>query len=235
VKKIWISGASSGIGRALAIESAKRGYLVYGTSRSIERLTDLSKLVDSVVDFANFQVSVCDISNRSEVEKYVKGAFGDNAPDVLINSAGVTSFKEALDTDLEETEQIIFTNLLGSIYTIKSVLPAMVKRRSGMIVNINSVAALDRLKGSSVYSATKAGLLQFSRVLREEVRENNIKIIDILPGATETPIWHEKVRAKYSDKMMSPEKLAGYIIDFVEDESNIVQEEVVFRPITGNL
>ena len=65
--------------------------------------------------------------------------------------------------------------------------------------------------------------------------ENNIKVIDILPGATETPIWHEKVRAKYSEKMMQPAGLARHIVNFLSDDSNIVQEEVVFRPVTGNL
>ncbi len=131
-------------------------------------------------------------ADSKSVEEFYKTTFSDDAPDALVNSAGITAFKYAAETSIEEFEGIIKTNLLGSVYAIHSVLPVDDYRKSGTILNISSVAAIKVLKGSSIYSASKAGLLQYSRVLREEVREHNIKVIDVLPGATETPIWDEK-------------------------------------------
>lgn len=231
MKLIWISGASTGIGNAITKEALSRGYKVVATSRSADNLASLREESGN----SGLVTAVCDVSRIETIRNFHSEVLNSEAPDILINCAGVTTFKEAAVTSIEEIDSIIGTNLLGAVYAIQTVLPGMIARNSGTIVNINSVAALDRLKASSIYSASKAGLLQYSRVVREEVRANNIKVIDILPGATETPIWHEKVRAKYSDKMMKPADLARHIINFVSDESNLVQEEVVFRPVTGNL
>lgn len=231
MKTIWISGASTGIGKAITFEALSRGFRVVATSRNAENLAGLSREAGN----GDLVTAVCDVSEIESVRSFYSGTLENEAPDILISCAGVTTFKDAAVTPIEEVDAIIRTNLLGSVYAIQTILPSMISRKSGTIVNINSVAALDRLKASSIYSASKAGLLQYSRVLREEVREHNIKVIDILPGATETPIWHEKVRAKYSEKMMKPVDLARHIINFVSDETNLVQEEVVFRPVTGNL
>lgn len=231
MKKIWISGASTGIGRALTLEALSRGFSVIATSRNSANLGVLAE----EAGHPNLITSICDVSDPASIREFFVHTLMNEAPDVLINCAGITTFKEAKDTSFEEVDAIIRTNLTGAVCAIQAVLPGMIKRGSGAIVNINSVAALDRLKASSIYSASKAGLLQYSRVLREELRENNIKVIDILPGATETPIWPGKVRAKYSGKMIQPAGLARHIINFLSDESNIVQEEVVFRPVTGNL
>ena len=231
MKTIWVSGASTGIGNAITKEALSSGYRVIATSRSAE---NLAKLKAEAGD-GRLVTAVCDVSRIESIRGFFKDTLNGEAPSILINCAGVTTFKEAALTSFEEIDSIISTNLLGAVYTIQTVLPGMIARNSGTIVNINSVAALDRLKASSIYSASKAGLLQYSRVVREEVRANNIKVIDILPGATETPIWHEKVRAKYAEKMMKPDDLARHIIKFISGESNLVQEEVVFRPVTGNL
>jgi short-subunit dehydrogenase len=111
----------------------------------------------------------------------------------------------------------------------------MISRKSGTILNISSVASIKILKGSSVYSASKAGLLQYSRVLREEVRLHNIKVIDVLPGATETPIWNQNVRNKHGERMMKPTDVGKLVIQLVSQSGNMVTEEVVLRPVTGDL
>ena len=228
---IWISGASTGIGKALVAEAVANGFSVIATSRSRENLDSLLSSVNS----PNLKTAVCDISSSGSIELFFKDEMGGEAPSILINCAGVTTFKEAVNTSIEEVDAIIKTNLLGSVYTIQAVLPSMIRRGSGTILNISSVASRDVLKASSIYSASKAGLLQYSRVVREEVREHNIKVIDVLPGATETPIWHEKVRQKHHDRMMQPESLAKFIVGFLKDDTNIVPEEIIFKPVTGNL
>lgn len=231
MRKIWVSGASTGIGQALVAEAISNGFGVVATSRRKENLERLSQLVNS----KNLITAVCDVSSIESINSFFETEFKTESPSILINCAGITTFKDAVKTSIEEFDSIIKTNLLGSVYTIRTVLPSMIEKKSGTILNISSVASRDVLKASSIYSASKAGLLQFSRVVREEVREHNIKIIDVLPGATETPIWHEKVREKYSDRMMQPESLAKFIVNLLLDETNIVPEEIIFKPVTGNL
>lgn len=228
---IWISGASTGIGKALVAQAVAGGFQVIATSRNRENLDSLSGAVNS----PNLKTAVCDVSSSGSVESFFETVMNGEAPSILINCAGVTTFKEAVNTSIEEVDAIIKTNLLGSVYTIQAVLPSMIKRGSGTILNISSIASRDVLKASSIYSASKAGLLQYSRVVREEVRQHNIKVIDVLPGATETPIWHEKVREKYRERMMQPESLAKFIVGFLKDDTNIVPEEIIFKPVTGNL
>ncbi|MCB0753743.1 MAG: SDR family NAD(P)-dependent oxidoreductase, partial [Ignavibacteriae bacterium] len=153
----------------------------------------------------------------------------------LINNAGITSFKPFKDNTNEEIESIIDTNLKGSIYSVKTVLPEMIVRKSGLIINILSVAANTVFTNSSIYAASKAGLAAFSKVLREELREYNIPVINIYPGATSTEIWPEKTIEKFSHRMMNSTKLADLIFDIYKNSTNLSPEEIVVRPITGDL
>lgn len=229
--RIWVSGSSSGIGKAIVKEALANGHCVVATSRNLKNLEMLKLEMTS----DSLTVYQCDVSDSKSVEEFYQKAFPEGGPDALVNSAGITTFKDAAETSIAEIDGIIRTNLLGSVYAIQSVLPEMITKKSGIIMNISSVAAIKVLKGSSIYSASKAGLLQYSRVLREEVREHNIKVIDVLPGATETPIWDEKVRTKYSDRMMKPASVAGLVVGLLSKPGNLVAEEIVLRPVTGDL
>ncbi len=229
--KIWVSGASSGIGKAIVNEALAKGLSVVATSRDAKKLQLLSNELNS----GALVVSQCDVSDSKSVEEFYKKTFSSEGPDALVNSAGITVFKNAAETSIAEVDGIIKTNLLGSVYAIHSVLPSMISKKQGTIINISSVAAIKILKGSSIYSASKAGLLQYSRVLREEVREHNIKVIDVLPGATETPIWDEKVRNRHKDRMMKPEDVAAFVVELLTGSGNMVAEEIVLRPVTGDL
>ncbi|GAB1441651.1 SDR family oxidoreductase [Ignavibacteriales bacterium] len=229
--RIWVSGASSGIGKAIVKEALLMGHSVVATSRSIEKLQLLKEELSSEL----LIISECDVADSKSLQEFYKKTFSENGPDALVNSAGITVFKNGAETSILEVDGIIKTNLLGSVYAIQSVLPAMIAKKSGTILNISSVAAIKVLKGSSIYSASKAGLLQYSRVLREEVRQHNIRVIDVLPGATETPIWDEKVRNRHRERMMSPSDVAELVVRILSDAGNMVVEEIVLRPVTGDL
>ncbi|MCW8849036.1 MAG: SDR family oxidoreductase, partial [Melioribacteraceae bacterium] len=186
-------------------------------------------------DTTNFRYIENDVSNFDQVAAISKEIQENYSLECLINNAGITSFKPFIENSIEDIDKIIKTNLNGSIYTIKSVLPQMIENQSGTIINILSVAAKKIFTNSSIYAASKAGLELFSKVLREEIREHNIRIINIYPGATSTEIWPENAIDKFSDKMMSPEKLAKFIFDIYSNSSDISPEEIVIRPITGDL
>lgn len=230
---VWITGASSGIGRALTVEFASNKKLVAASARTKDALNRLKK--ELAVDKKSIETFPVDVADYKQVNETVSKIENDFEIDCLINNAGATTFKLAKNNSLEEIDKILSTNLNGAIYAIQSVLPKMIERNRGTIINIISVAAVKVLTKSSLYAASKAGLLAYSKVIREELRENNIRIINILPGATRTPIWPNSVLEKYSERMMSPADLAKLIFHLYSINSNLVPEEVVIRPVKGDL
>jgi 3-oxoacyl-[acyl-carrier protein] reductase len=230
---IWITGAGSGIGKAAAKEFARTGSKVFVSSR---RKTELERLNTELKD-ENLSVEIfpCNIASSANVDQTVKKILATNKINCLINNAGITSFKLAEDNSINEIDDVIHTNLLGPIYSIKSVLPSMIKNSGGTIINILSVVTKKVFSQSSAYSASKHGLVGYTNSLREEVRKYNIRIINVVPGATQTPIWSSEIREKYGDRMMSPDEIAQVIVWLYLQKGNLVTEEIVLRPILGDL
>lgn len=230
---IWITGASSGIGKAAALEFASIGAKVVISSRRHSFLEIIKK--EAGKNAHNIEILPCNIESLQNVEQAAKKILSGNNIGCLINNAGVTSFKSAEENTIKEIEEVINTNLLGSIYCIKSVLPNMIENRNGTIINILSTAADQVLINSSAYSASKAGLLAYSDVLREEVRKHNIRVINILPGPTYTNMWPQDVLKQYGDEMMQPQDVARVLVSAYLQEKQLVTEKIVLRPIRGNL
>jgi len=229
---IWITGASSGIGKSLAIKFADSDHKVIGSARRIELINEFR---EELRNPDNLIANKNNVSNSEEVFSLASKLQKDYKIECLINNAGITSFKPFTENSSSDIEEIIDTNLKGSIYTIKSVLPQMIENNSGVIINILSVAANKIFENSSLYAASKAGLKTFAQVLREEVRDKNIRIINIYPGATSTEIWPNSVLQNHSDKMMSSEQLANLVYDIFSNSKYISPEEIEVKPITGDL
>jgi len=230
---IWITGASSGIGKAAAIEFARTGCRVFASSR---RVTELERLNKSLKE-ENLELEVfpCNVASSANVEQTAKKILSSYEIDCLINNAGITSFKLAEENSINEIDDIINTNLLGSIYTIKSVLPHFIEKGGGTIINVLSTAAKKIFTNSSAYAASKTGLKTYADVLREEVRKYKIKVVNIIPGATVTPMWSQEVRKEHSHRMMEPEDIARYLVWVFLQKENVISEEIVIRPIEGDL
>jgi 3-oxoacyl-[acyl-carrier protein] reductase len=177
----------------------------------------------------------CNVASAANVDQTVKKLFVEYPIHCLINNAGVTSFKAAEDNSVQEINDIINTNLLGSIYTIKYILPHFIKQGEGTIINIISSAARKVFTNSSAYTASKAGLLGYTNVLREEVRKYNIRVINIFPGATETPMWSTEMRKEHSFRMMTSEEVSRLLVWVYLQEGNMVPEEIMIKPIEGDL
>ncbi|MBS1491859.1 MAG: SDR family oxidoreductase [Bacteroidetes bacterium] len=233
-KVIWVTGASTGIGREIANEFSKAGHIVVVTGRRKSRLVAIA----SEIKFAGREATafVCNmLSERSIIgtAKRIREKYG--RIDCLINNAGVTSFKSFLETKSFDFDNIINTNLRGSFLAMKYVLPQMIKNKRGHIINILSIAATHVFENSTVYSASKAGLLALTNSLREEVRHLNIKVSNVLPGPTETAMWDSKTRQKYASKMMTPNEVAQIVVSIFDQPKKVVIEDITIRPIKGNI
>lgn len=230
-KLVWVTGGSSGIGNAISRLFIEKGKTVLVTARSLDKLEKLRQ------EFENEHVFIeqCDIRDYNSLKIIYNSYKSSYIFDTLINNAGVTSFKPFKYNDIEEIDSIVKTNLLGAIYATQIVLPDFISNNKGKIINVLSVAAIKTFTNSSIYAASKAGLLAFSNVLREEIRKYNISVTNILPGATATPIWSEDNIAKFSERMMNPEDVAELIYNLYINESTVIPEEITIRPILGDL
>jgi short-subunit dehydrogenase len=233
-KVIWITGASTGIGREIAMEFSKAGHIVVATARRKSRLVNLA----SEIKFAGREASafVCNVASERSVQitaKRIREKYGKI--DCLVNNAGVTIFKSFTDTKVYEFDYVMETNLRGAFLCMKSVLPQMLKIKKGHIINIISVAANTVYEDSSVYSASKAGLLALTNSLRKETRRYNIKITNILPGATETAMWDSKTRTRYKSRMLSPSDVAKVVIQTFEQPKKVMLEDIIIRPLKGDI
>jgi len=169
------------------------------------------------------------ISTASQIRTHV------GPIDVLINNAGKTVFKNFLSTTLAEFDSIIDTNLRGQIVAIKSILPSMVRRKHGWIINVLSHAAVKTFESSAAYTATKAGMLGLAKVLREELRPSRIKVVNVIPGPTDTSMWSASSRTKYAHRMMSPKSVAESVLALYQMPDDVVADELIIRPIQGDI
>ena len=230
---IWITGASSGIGKAAASEFARTGCRVFVSARRATELERFNKELNK--DKIELDIFPCNVASSANVEQTVKKILAIHKIDCLINNAGITSFKLAEENSINEIDDIINTNLLGSIYTIKSVLPGMIEQGGGTIINILSSTTKKVFTHSSVYAASKNGLMAYANVLREEVRKYKVKVINIIPGTTETPMWSQEIRKENSERMMSTENIARLLVWVYLQKENMISEEIFVRPIEGDL
>jgi len=231
---VWVVGASSGIGAEIARSFAAIGATVCLSGRRRTLLERLRRGIEAAGGRA-FAVpfDVTDARATKAAWKSVRKMAGP--VDVLVNNAGVTVFSDFLHTSPADFDAIVSTNLLGPVHCLQAALPEMVRRRRGWVFNILSNAAVKTFEGSAAYTATKAGMLGFGRVLREEMRAHRVKVVSILPGATDTPMWSPTARRKYRARMMSARGVAEAVVSAYLMPPDVVVDEMIIRPIGGDL
>jgi NADP-dependent 3-hydroxy acid dehydrogenase YdfG len=231
---VWITGASSGIGRSLAEICIQHGDSVAASARRLAPLQELQNAVASAP--GTCRVCPCDVGDEVQVKQAGESILKEfGGVDVLVNCAGVTSFKDFASTTTEVFDEVVRTNLRGLFLTTKAVLPSMVARGNGLIMNVLSYAGKVTYTGSSAYAAAKAGAEAMMNVVRAETREKGIKVINVSPGAVLTPIWHHKHQERYGHMMMKPEEIAKLLFDFSLLPPSMMIEDVIIRPQVGDL
>jgi 3-oxoacyl-[acyl-carrier protein] reductase len=219
-----ITGGGRGIGKETAINLAERGVNVVVCSRTESEINSAIKDIKKLSIQANVLGVKCDVSIPSQVNSLVKSAidkFGDI--DMLVNNAGVAFNRKLIDTSEEEWDQIINTNLKGAFLFAKAVLPYMVKRRSGVIVNVNSGAGKVGFANISAYSASKFGLQGLGESLALEVDAYNIRVMTVFLGQVATKMWQDfdySYYEKNKNNMLNAKDVAGKIVEMIFDTKN---------------
>ena len=177
---VLITGASSGIGRCLAIDFAKQGAVVIGCGRSQERL---DRTLNEVRRASPSSTMIpCDVGNRQEVQSMVVGVLADFGKiDILINNAGIGMRKLFAETSVDTIEEIMRINYFGMVYCTHAALPSMIARGGGHIVNISSVAGIIGTPYLSGYCASKFAMNGFSESLYYELKPLGIHVSVICP------------------------------------------------------
>ena len=228
-KIVLITGASSGIGRETAIKFAKKGAQIILVARRKQKLEELKK------ELQQFHTSTfvfeCDVSNKIQVKKMsqiIIEKFG--SIDILVNNAGFAIYGSVKNLTIEDIESQMATNYFGMIYCIKNFLPTMIKKKSGHIVNVASVAASFGLPGIASYCASKFAMLGFSEGLKHELKGTGVGVTVVSPIMVRTDFFDHpsfENMPKYSPTSLSPKTVAQAILQ----ASNSPRLEIIVPPI----
>lgn len=213
-KTALITGAGKGLGKAIALALAAEGVnlaLVARTGSDLEKVSEQAKAINSSIKVV---YATADVANIEEVNAAcAKIAAEIGKIDILVNNAGTAKFGKFLELEVSEWENIIKTNLFGPYYFIKQLLPQMLERKSGDIVNISSSAGLKGSPLTSAYSASKFGLIGLSDSLMQEARKSNIRVFTLTPSTIATDLAIDnKLTDGNPDSTLQPEDFAELLV-----------------------
>lgn len=225
MKHLVITGASSGLGKTLAASLATGDHQIHALARSTDKLAELQAahpehIHPVTLDLTDFRA--------------VEAAFAKIGPvDVLINNAGIYHNAPFHEESFENIDRIIDTNLKGVMYGTRCVLPGMIQRKEGLILNISSVSGITGIRGQGIYGASKHGLQGFSDVIAMEAREHNVLVTTLCPGGIDTPLWNdaEPYPGDPAD-LTSCEEIAQLVHFILGQPKGTLYKKIVFFPKT---
>ena len=230
-----ITGATRGIGKQIAITLAKQGYnIALNYRKENEELENTKKEIEKI----GVQILAVkgDVANFEDCENFVKQVierFGQI--DVLVNNAGITKDMLLMRMKKEDFEQVIDTNLVGTFNVTKNVVPYMMKARSGRIINISSVVGIAGNAGQTNYSASKAGIIGFTKSLAKEIASRNILVNAVAPGFIETnmtDVLKDDVKQEIAKniplkRMGTTQDVANVVKFLASDDSSYITGQVI--------
>jgi 3-oxoacyl-[acyl-carrier protein] reductase len=185
MKKVVISGGSSGIGKSLVEAFASAGWKVHFTFHSNEAAArEIEKRLDGKT-----KAHSLDVANREECDRFCKAVLEEEKHiDVLVNNAGITRDKPLFSMQDPDWEDVLTTNLFGVFYLTRRFVLDMMKKKSGRVINISSISGIHGLPGQTNYSASKAGIIGFTKALAKEAGSFGVTANVVAPGGVQTPM-----------------------------------------------
>ena len=228
-----VTGASSGIGKEIADKLCQSGFEVILCSRDKQRL---NRINDIFLDKGYKTHAIpCDVKNELDVDRLYKKSSKKGFVSCVVNNAGLGKFSNITKMNVTDWDDQINTNLRGSFLVTRKFVKHMIDNQNGKIVFINSVAGKFGYPNSSAYVASKYGLRGFADSLRNELREHNIKVVSIYPGAIDTDFW-KNVKGDFPrEEMLSSKSVADITCEAITSEGNAVLEDVVIRRTKGDM
>ena len=229
-----ITGGNRGIGKQIALKLAKAGYDIAINYRSEEEDLEpfTSEIKETGVEVFTYK---CDVTVFEECEDFIKNVISKFGKiDVLVNNAGITKDGLLMRMKKEDFESVIDVNLIGTFNITRNVIPYMVKAKSGRIVNIASVVGISGNAGQTNYSASKAGIIGFTKSLAKEVASRNITVNAVAPGFIQTKmtdVLKDDVKEEISKQI--PLKRFGTTDDVANAVNFLASEESSY--ITGQV
>jgi 3-oxoacyl-[acyl-carrier protein] reductase len=221
-----VTGAGRGIGRAVAIELGRLGARVVLAARSRTELEETARVIGS-----SASVIPTDVRKKEDLKRLFEQATTVLGPvDILVNAAGLGIFGPVIDFKDEDFKTLIETNLRGIFFTSRFVLPSMIERRKGHIINIASIAGKVGSANRAVYCASKFGVVGFTESLAEEIRQHGIRASVICPGSTDTRFSPSESSGKARERMLRPADVAHAVRMIVTQEPNSFISEIIMRP-----
>lgn len=212
-----ITGGGTGIGKAIAKTLASTGSIVIICGRRVEVLTDAVDEITRAGGVADY--CCCDVTNEAAVAEMVDYVINKyNSVDILVNNAGFVKTGVLVELSENYWNEIIDTNLKGAYLCCKSVIPIMLKHKSGYILNISSILGLQGAANFAAYCAAKSGLIGLSQALAEELRSHGICVHAICPGRTNTDMQVKLGGAAIAALSMPSEKIAKTVRKIVENK-----------------
>jgi NADP-dependent 3-hydroxy acid dehydrogenase YdfG len=233
-KVALVTGAGRGIGRAIALAFAAEGAAVALAARS---RADLAGVAGEIRERGGRALAVpTDVTQDGAVEALVEQVLSDlGRLDVLVTSAGTASFGTVADSKPGDWDAMLTLNLRAVMVCCRAVLPAMLRQRSGTILNVGSIASKRALPGSAVYTATKTAVDAFSRVLAEELRPHGVRVGVLVAGAVDTPLWDTLGGSPPREKMLRPQDVARAALLMAALPPHASLEELTLLPAGGIL
>ena len=211
-KNAIITGGGRGLGKATAIAFAKQGINIAITGRTESVLKETVSEIEALGVRATY--AVFDVGNYEDVKTNIKHIISNlGGVDILVNNAGIAAIGSFNEMPVEQWSEIIQTNVMGMYYVTKEVLPHLIDKNEGDIINVSSTAGLNGNPNISAYCASKFAVIGMSESLMKEVRKNNIRVNTLTPSTIETDMTIELgMLDKGSENVLQPEDFADLIV-----------------------
>lgn len=232
-QSILVTGGTKGIGRAIIERFAREGYDVYTCARNAADLASMQQEFSEKYPTVRLFAMQADLSNMEEVKTFAKAVKSEVIPDILVNNTGVFLPGSIYNEPEGNLELMMQTNLFSAYHLTRAFANEMIARKSGHVFSIGSIAGIKAYANGGSYAISKWAMLGFTKCLRQELKEFNIRVTSILPGATFTASW-EGVELPV-ERFMKAEDVAEAVWAAYNLSAFSVVEEMIIRPQLGDL